>query len=156
VGIFFIYLLTIVISLGPMGFETSSFSGGPEDRDVNLDLSPRQIQELNDLKAQFRREEAQIQKKIMIKRMEFRTLNPEELKTDQGEEIRRQIQFLMFQARERSLFYRQEALMVYTPEQRKKISPETDLGFHCRGWFHRGGRWGAGTGSGEPGSSPSQ
>lgn len=137
-----------MISLGPLGFETFSFSAGPEDREVNLDLAPRQIQELNDLKAQFRREEEQIRKNMMIKRMEFRSLNPEELKSDKGEEIRRQIQSLMFQARERSLFYRQEAFMVYTPEQRKKISAETDLGFHCRGWFHRGGRWGAGTGSG--------
>jgi hypothetical protein len=156
VGNFLLYLLIIGISLGPMGFETSSFSAGPEDRDVNLDLTPGQIQELNDLKAQFRREEEQIRKKIMMKRMEFRTLNPEELKSDQGEEIRRQIQSLLLQARERSLFYRQEAFMVFTPEQRKKISAETDLGFHCRGWFHRGGRWGTGTGSGEPGSSPSQ
>ena len=149
-GNFFIYLLTIMISLGPMGFETSSFSAGPEELDVNLDLTPGQIQELNDLKVQFRREEEQIRKKIMIKRMEFRTLNPEELKSDKGEEIRRQIQSLMFQARERSLFYRQEAFMVYTPEQRKKISAETDLGFHCRGWFHQGGRWGGGTGSRGP------
>jgi hypothetical protein len=135
-----------------MGFETCSFSAGPEDREVNLDLTPGQIQELNDLKAQFRREEEQIRKKIMIKRMEFRTLNPEELKSDKGEEIRRQIQSLLFQARERSLFYRQEALMVYTPEQRKKISAEADLGFHCRGWFHRGGRWGGGG----PGPAPFQ
>ena len=123
-----------------MGFETYSLSAGPEDRDMNLDLTPGQSQTLKNLKIQFYREQDQIRRKIMIKRMELRTLNPEEIRTDKGEEIRRQIQSLLIQARERSLFYRQEAFLVYTPEQRKKISAETDLGFHCRGWFRRGGR----------------
>ena len=145
-GNFLIYLLILAISLGPMGFETFSFSAGPENREVNLDLTSEQIQTIKDLKIQFRREEAQIQKKIMIKRMEFRTLNPEEISGEKGEEIRRQMKALMLQARGRSLFYQQEAFLVLTPEQRKKISFETDLGFHCRGWFHRGGRWGLGPG----------
>ena len=126
-----------------MGLETCSFSAGPEDREVNLDLTPGQIQELNDLKAQFRREEEQIRKKIMIKRMEARTLSSEDFRGEKGEEIRGQIQSFLFQIRERSLFYRQEAFRVLTPEQRKKMSSEIDLGFHCRGWFRRGGRWGA-------------
>jgi len=139
-----------------MGFETYSLSAGPEDRDMNLDLTPGQSQTLKNLKIQFYREQDQIRRKIMIKRMELRTLNPEEIRTDKGEEIRRQIQSLLIQARERSLFYQQEAFMVYTPEQRKKISAETNLGFHCRGWFRRGGRWGAGIGSGSPGPAPSQ
>lgn len=148
----FLLRLFIVMSLLPMGFETFCFSASPEERDLNVELTPAQVQELNDLKAQFHREEEQIRQKIMVKRMEFRTLNPEELKSEKGEEIRRQIQSLMFQARERSLFYRQQAFMVYTPEQRRKISAEADLGFHCRGWFQRGGRWGAGG----PWTAPSQ
>jgi Spy/CpxP family protein refolding chaperone len=135
-----------------MGFETYSFAAGPENREVNLDPTPEQIQTLKDLKIQFHREQSQIRKKIMIKRMEARTLTPDEFNGEKGDEIRNQIQSLMLQARERSLFYREEAYRVYTPEQRKKISPDTDLGFHCRGWFRRGGRWGSGTES--EGSGP--
>ena len=89
----------------------------------------------------------------MIKRMELRTLNAEEIRAEKGEEIRREIQTLLIQVRERSLYYQQEATLVLTPGQRKKISVETDLGFHCGGWFRRGGRWGMGSGSGGPPTS---
>ncbi len=84
----------------------------------------------------------------MIRRMELRTMNAEEIRAEKGEEIRREIQSLLFQARERSLHYRQEAILVLTPEQQKRISVDTDLGFHCGGWHRRGGRWGMGAGGG--------
>jgi Spy/CpxP family protein refolding chaperone len=136
-----------------MGFEPLVFSAGSEVRADDLELTPDQDQTLKTLNQQFHREQAQIRKKIMIRRMELRTLNAEEIRAEKGEEIRREIQTLLLQGRERALFYRQEATQVLSPEQRKKISAETDLGFHCGGWFHRGGRWGIGTGSGGPGSS---
>jgi hypothetical protein len=143
----------IGIIFNPMGGKVFSF---PQDLDLgadDLELSLEQIQTLKDLKIQFQREQAQLRRKILIKRMELRTLNPEDLRADKGEEIRRQIQSLLIQARERSLFYRQEAFMVFTLEQRKKISAEADLGFHCRGFFRRGGRWGAGMESEGPATS---
>ncbi len=85
----------------------------------------------------------------MMKRMELRTLTPEENKGERGEELRRQIQTLLIQVRERSLFYHQEALKVLTPEQRKQIPPETDLGFQCdMGFRGRGMGMGMGRGMG--------
>jgi hypothetical protein len=156
VGNFLLYFIIIVISLGPMGVETCFSSAGPEGRDMNLDLTPGQVQALKDLNVQFYREQSQLREKIIIKRMEARNLSPDDFRGEKGEEIRSQIQSFLFQVRERSLFYRQEAFKVLTPEQRKKISTETDLGFHCRGWLRRGGRWGAGSGSGGPGPAPSQ
>ncbi|MBI4767171.1 MAG: Spy/CpxP family protein refolding chaperone [Deltaproteobacteria bacterium] len=148
-----LYLLILGIGLGPMGFETRAVSAGPEIRADDLELTPDQAQTLKTLNQQFHREQAQIRRKIMIKRMELRTLNAEEIRADEGEELRREIQALLLQARERSLYYRQEAYQVLTPEQRKKIPVETDLGFHCGGWFRRGGRWGMGSGSGGPPAS---
>jgi hypothetical protein len=142
------YLFIIGTIFSPMGGEVFCSPADHEIGTDDLELTSEQIQTLQDLKVQFHREQAQIRRKIMIKRMELRTFTPEDLRADKGEEIRRQIQSLLLQARERSLFYRQEAYMIFTLEQRKKISSESDLGFHCGGWFRRGGRWGAGIGSG--------
>jgi Spy/CpxP family protein refolding chaperone len=148
-----LYLFILGISFGPMGFQPPAVSAGSEIRADDLELTPDQVQNLKTLNQQFQREQAQIRRKVMIKRMELRTLNAEEIRAEKGEEIRREIQALLFQARERSLYYRQEAALVLTPEQRKRLSIETDLGFHCGGWFRRGGRWGMGTGSGGPPNS---
>ena len=140
----------IGIILSPIGGEVFPF---PPDREIgtdDLELTSEQSQTLQDLKVQFHREQAKIRRKIMIKRMELRTLNSEDLRAYKGEEIRRQIQSLLFQVRERSLFYRQEAYMIFTPEQRKKISSESDLGFHCGGWFRRGGDGVPGLEAGDP------
>jgi hypothetical protein len=130
---------------------TPAGSAAPlEDESVlsGLDLNPEQGRLLKDLKTQFRQEENEIRKKVMLKRMEFRTLSPEEFKGEKGEDLRRQMQALMLQARERALFYQQEALSILTPEQKKKLPPDCDLGFHCRGWFRRGGGPGMGMGMG--------
>jgi len=138
-----------------MGFETYSFSADLENRDDDLELTSGQIQTLKELKTQFRRELAQIRKKIRIKRIELKTLTHEEYRAEKWEELKREIQSLMLQARERALFYQKEALMVFTPEQQKKIPAEFNLGFHCGGWFRRGGRWRTGTDREGPLSAPS-
>jgi hypothetical protein len=143
-------LLILGLGLGPLGFAPPAVSAGPEIRTDDLELTPDQVQTLKTLNREFQREQAQIRKKVMIRRMELRTLNAEEIRADKGEEIRREIQALLFQARERSLYFQQEAILVLTPEQRNRISVETDLGFHCGGWFRRRGRWGMGTGNGGP------
>ena len=129
---------------------------GSESWSANLNLTAEQNRILKDLKSQFRQEESQIQKKMMIRRMELRTLLSEELNGEKGEELRRQIQSLLLQARERALFFQQEALTVLTPEQKKKLPLESDLGFHCRGMFHRGGGPGMGRGRGMPPSESSR
>ena len=144
--------LIIGMTLSLVG--VSTFSLGQEIRADDLRLTPGQIQTLSELRIQFHQETIQIRKKVMLKRMELRTLTHEESRTEKGEEIRREIQSLMVQARERSLFYRQEAFGVFTPDQQKKIAAESDLGFHCGRWFHRGGRWGTGTGKGRPDTAP--
>jgi Spy/CpxP family protein refolding chaperone len=122
-----------IIGLGFCLAGVEAFSAPPyaEPREELLNLSPEQAQNLKDLKSRFSQEFIQIRKKIMMKRMELRTLTPEENKGERGGELRRQIQSLLIQARERSLFYHQEALKVLTPEQRKQIPPDTDLGFQC-------------------------
>lgn len=121
-------------------------SGGPDRWAENLNLTSEQAQTLKDLHRQFRQELIQIRKNIMLLRMELRTLTSEELRRDKGDEARRQIQSQMLQARERALVYQKEALEVLTPEQQKKLPAETDLGFHCGGWFRRGGGLGMGRG----------
>lgn len=124
----------------------STFSLGQEIRADDLGLTSGQIQTLRELQIQFHRELTQIRKKMMIRRMELRTLTYEENRAEKGEEMRNEIRSLMLQARERSLFYRQEAFRVLTPDQQKRISAESELGFHCGRWFHRGGRWRTGRG----------
>jgi Spy/CpxP family protein refolding chaperone len=138
--------LVIGIALNPIRVGAFPSSGGPYSWGENLSLTPEQTQTLKDLQRQFRQELAQFRNKIMLKRMELRTMTSEEFKGEKGEESRRLMQSLMMQARERSLVYQKEALAVLTPEQKKKLPAETDLGFQCRGWLRRGGGMGRGSG----------
>ena len=133
------------------GIEAFSAFPNPEPWAENLNLTAEQTQSLKELKSRFRQESAQVGKKIMMKRMELRTLTPEENKGETGEELRRQIQSLLFQAHERSLFYYQEALKVFTPEQLKKLPSDTDLGFRPGMGFRRGMGHGMGPGRRGPG-----
>ena len=140
-----IYFLWIIgLGLHLVGSEALSAPPDPEIWAEKLNLLPEQVQTLKDLRGRFRQELIQNRKKIMIKRLELRTLTPEEYKGEKGEELRREIQSLYLQARERSLFYQQEALRIFTPEQREKLFSEMDLGFHCG----RGLPWGKGPGMG--------
>jgi hypothetical protein len=148
--------LVIGIALNPIRVGAFPSSGGPDHWAENLSLTSEQTQTLKDLQRQFRQELAQFRKKIMLKRMELRTMTSGEFKGEKGEEFRRLIQTLMIQARERSLVYQKEALTVLTPEQQKKLPTETDLGFHCRGWFRWGGGLGRGPGQGGPVPHPSK
>jgi len=149
-------ILIIGILLWATGGWTFPPDMDSESWSANLNLTAEQNRILKDLKIQFRQEESQIQKKMMIRRMELRTLPSGELNGEKGEELRRQIQSLLLQARERALFFQQEALNVLTPEQKKKLPLESDLGFRCRGMFRRGGGPGMGTGRGVPSSEPLQ
>ncbi|MFH0786146.1 MAG: periplasmic heavy metal sensor [Pseudomonadota bacterium] len=147
IKIFFSFLI-IGIALSPIRVGAFPPSRGPDRWADNLNLTSEQAQTLENLHRQFRQELIQLRKKIMLKRMELRTLTSEELRGDKGDEARRQIQSQMLQARERALVYQKEALAVLTPEQQKKMPAETDLGFHCGGWFRRGGGLGMGMGRG--------
>jgi len=115
---------------------------------AGLNLAMEQRSLLKGLRESFRKEEREIHRNMMQQKMELRTLSPEEVRGEKGEGLRRQIQSLMLQARERALYYQQEALAVLTPEQKKKLPPDADLGFHCRGWFGGGRGLGMGRGRG--------
>jgi Spy/CpxP family protein refolding chaperone len=143
-GVFFLLLLALTAS-------SPQAAPPPEDEPgwSTLDLAPEQLRLLRDLRGQFTTEERGIRKKMMHKRMELMTLSPEDFKGEKGEDLRRQIQSLLLQARDRVLFYQQEALNVLTPEQKKRLPPDFDLGFRCRGWFHQGGHSGMGMGMGK-------
>lgn len=142
----FLWVMGLVLHLA--GIEAFSASPNPEPGAENLNLTPEQTQSLKELKSRFRQELTQVRKKIMMKRMELRTLTPEENKGERGEELRRQIQSLLLQAHERSLFYYQEALKIFTPEQLKKLPSDTDLGFWPGMGFRRGMGLGMGPGMG--------
>jgi hypothetical protein len=111
---------------------------------LNLTIEQRRL--LKDLRESFRQEEKEIRRNVMQQKMELRTLSQEEFRGEKGENLRRQLQSLMLQARERALYYHQQALAILTTEQKKKLPPDADLGFHCRGWF--GGGRGPGMGMG--------
>jgi len=123
----------------PSGMDARPLRGGPDSWTEQLNLSPEQAQTLKTSQSRFQQELIQFQKKIIFKRMELKTLSPEEARGEKGEDLRRQIQTLMQQARERSLVYQNEVMAVLTPEQQKQLPPDCDLGFHCGGWFYRGG-----------------
>lgn len=137
-GIFiFFFIIGLVSHLA--GIDAFSAPPDPEPWAENLNLSPDQAQSLKELRSRFRQELMQVRKRIMLYRLELRTLTPEETKGERGEELRRLTQSLLLKMRERSLFYQQEALKILTPEQREKLPPEADLGFHWGKMFHRGG-----------------
>lgn len=146
------FLFVMGLALGLSGVEVDCAFPDMGPWSENLNLTPEQVQSLKEIKNRFRLEEVQIRKKIMMKRMELRTLTPEESRGEPGEELRRKIQALLFQGRERSLYYHQEALKVLTPEQQKKLPSDADLGFQCRMGFGRGGMgMGRGMGRGRRG-----
>lgn len=107
----------------------------------DLDLTPQQVAAMKELQKEFQLEQQEILQRIREARLELKTLNREEYRGEKGEILREEIRNLMLRARERSLYYRQRALGLLTPEQRDKIPPESSLGFHCRGPYFRGG-WG--------------
>jgi Spy/CpxP family protein refolding chaperone len=144
----FLVLLSLMMIL-PVSLPGASPPPEDEPAWTALDLAPEQVRLLKDLRVQFTTEERGIRKKMMHRRMELMTLSPEDFKGEKGEDLRRQIQSLMLQARDRALFYQQEALNVLTPEQKKKLPPDFDLGFRCRGWFRQGGHSGMGMGMGK-------
>jgi Spy/CpxP family protein refolding chaperone len=147
-----LFLLLMVLPASSLPAVTPSEEGPGWS---GLDLTPEQGRLLKDLRRQFALEEKGIHKTMMHKRMELMTLPSEDFKGEKGEDLRHQIQALMLQARERALFYQQEALTLLTPEQKKKLPPDFDLGFRCRGWFRQGGGsgMGMGMGRGRPGKT---
>jgi len=142
-------LLVLAVMLVPLWARAMPRGGGPEPWAEEVQLTAEQVQILKTLQGQFRQELVQIHHKVMVKRMELRTLASETFKEEKGEELRRQIQALRIQARERTLAYQKEALAVLTPEQQKKISPECELGFRCWVWPSQKGK-GRGLGRMQP------
>ena len=142
----FLWIMGLVLHLA--GVEAFSASPNPEAWAENLNLTPEQVQSLKELKSRFHQELTPVRKGIMMKRMELRTLTPEENKGERGEELRRQIQSLLLQAQERSLYYHQEALKIFTPEQLKNLPLDADLGFRPGMGFRRGMGPGMGHGMG--------
>lgn len=124
-----------------MGMVLCPFSCLGDPVEHGLALTPAQAQAIRALRREFQREEIQTRQKIMLRRFELRTLTPEESKGEKGEVIRNEIRSLLVHSRERSVYYRLEALELLTPEQRKMLPPESAFGFHCRGRFHPRGGW---------------
>ena len=149
-GFRYFFLLGILLTFWGIGITPICSAAPWEDQTVwsGLNLTPEQGRFLQNLMIQFNQEEKEIRRNMMGKRMELKTLSPEEFRGEKGEELRRQLQALMFRARERALYYQQEALSILTPEQRKKLPPDCQLGFHCPNWFRRGGGPGMGMGRG--------
>ena len=120
---------------------------GPPDRElesgfVNLNLTDEQTQAFQELRNRFRQEMIQVRKKMGSKRLELRTLSEEELQGLRGEEIRRDLQALFLNGRERALVYQSEALKILRADQKEKLPAGSDLGFRC----HWGSFKGAGPG----------
>jgi hypothetical protein len=117
---------------------------GPPDRDrdcgtLNLDLTVDQTQAFQELRIRFRQEMMQIRKKMASRRLELRTLSEEELQGVRGEEIRKDLQTLFLNSRERALVYQFEALKILRPDQKEKLPAGSDLGFRCSWGFLMGG-----------------
>ncbi len=122
---------------------------GPPDRDsenesLNLNLSDDQAQAFQELRNRFRQEMIQVRKKMALKRLELRTLSEEELQSVRGEEIRKDLQTLFLNGRERALVYQSEALKILRADQKERLPAGSDMGFRCP-W---GSFMGAGPGRG--------
>ena len=120
---------------------------GPPDREwesgsVNLNLTDDQAQAFQELRHRFRQELIQVRKKMAGKRLELRTLSEEEFQGLRGEEIRRDLQALFLNGRERALVYQSEALKILRADQKEKLPAGSDLGFRC----HWGSLMGGGPG----------
>ncbi|MEW6185434.1 MAG: hypothetical protein AB1585_06820 [Thermodesulfobacteriota bacterium] len=138
-AIIILCLLNAVI--GTIGTVLFPFSAWGDQENPPLNLTPAQAQAINALRREFQREEIQTRQKIMLRRMELRTLTPEERQGEKGEALKNEIRSLMLHSRERSVYYRQEALKMLSPEQQQMLPPESAFGFHCRSRFHRRGGW---------------
>jgi Spy/CpxP family protein refolding chaperone len=145
----------MVLMVFPSRIETFPRSAHQENWAKHLQLSAEQVQVLRAIQRQYRQELVQINHKVMLKRIELKSLNQEEFMGENGEELRRQIQTLRIRARERSLVYQKEALAILTPEQQKKLPPDCTMGFYCREWMPRGGM-GRGMGRSLPGPPSTQ
>jgi len=136
--------LVLVYGLGaglsPAGPPERELEGGS----VMLNLTDEQARAFQDLRNKFRQEMIQVRKKMASKRLELRTLSEEELQGPRGEEIRRDLQALFLDGRERALVYQAEALKILRAEQKEKLPPGSDLGFRCRWGFFMGGGPGRG------------
>jgi Heavy-metal resistance len=137
-------ILVLVYGLG-----AGPSPAGPPDREVEsgsamLNLTDDQAQAFQELRTRFGQEMIQVRKKMASKRLELRTLSEEEFHGPRGEEIRRDLQALFLEGRERALVYQAEALKILRAEQKEKLPPGSDLGFRCQ-W---GGVMGGGPGRG--------
>ena len=135
-------ILVLVFGLG-VGLSLA----GPPDRElesgsVNLNLTDDQTQAFQELRNRFRQELIQVRKKMAGKRLELRTLSEEEFQGLRGEEIRRDLQALFLNGRERALVYQSEALKILRADQKEKLPAGSDLGFRC----HWGSLMGGGPG----------
>ncbi len=120
---------------------------GPPDREWKsgsdkLNLTDDQAQTLLELRNRFRQEMIQVRKKMASKRLELRTLSEEEFQGPRGEEIRKELQALFLNGRERALVYQAEALKILRADQKEKLPPGSDLGFRCHWGFFMGGGFG--------------
>ncbi len=120
-------------------------SAGPSDPDseigsLNLNLTDDQAQTIQELRNRFRQEMIQIRKRMASKRLELRTLSEEEFQGVRGEEIRKDLQALFLNGRERALVYQSEALKILREDQKEKLPAGSDMGFRCHwGPFMGGG-----------------
>jgi hypothetical protein len=122
---------------------------GPVDRElesgsVMLNLTDDQAQAFQDLRNRFRQEMIQVRKKMASKRLELRTLSEEESQGVRGEEIRRDLQALLLNGRERALVYQSEALKILRSDQKERLPAGSDMGFRCHWGFFMGGGPGRG------------
>ena len=115
-----------------------------ENGSANLNLTDDQAQAFQELRNRFRQEMILIRKKMASKRLELRTLSEEELQGVRGEEIRKDLQALFLNGRERALVYQSEALKILRADQKEKLPPGSDMGFRC----HWGSLMGGGHGRG--------
>ena len=125
-------ILVLVYSLG-----ASLSPAGPPERElesgsVNLNLTDDQAQAFQELRNRFRQELIQVRKKMARLRWELRTLSEEEFQGVRGEEIRRDLQALFLNGRERALAVQSEALKILRADQKEKLPAGSDLGFRCQ------------------------
>jgi len=121
-----------------------SLAGRPdwemENGSVNLNLTNEQAQAFQELRNRFSQEMIQFRKKMASKRLELRTLSEEEFQGVRGEEIRKDLQALFLNGRERALVVQSEALKILRADQKEKLPAGSDLGFRCPwGSFMGGG-----------------
>ena len=125
-------ILFLVYGLGaglsPAGSQDRELESGS----VNLNLTDDQAQAFQELRNRFRQELIQVRKKMATKRLELRSLSEEEFQGLRGEEIRRDLQALFLNGRERALVYQSEALKILRADQKEKLPSGSDLGFRCQ------------------------